>query len=162
MATSTLDPGLEPRRDRSLGTGHGTDALGPSDTSDSGSDVCGGIGLKDDVDAPLRESDLHLEQGTTSDMDEGSAGGTAGPDVGDANLDSDTDAGGTGEHKSAGRDATISDGQDIDTDQIVRVADLADEFMPEDATDEIEREDEIGRDIRDNRQSRQQREQPRH
>ena len=31
MATSTLDPGLNPRKDRQLGTGHGTDALGPSD-----------------------------------------------------------------------------------------------------------------------------------
>jgi hypothetical protein len=73
-------------------------------------------------------------------MDEGSAGGTAGPDIGDANLDSDTDASGTGEHKSAGRDATISDGQDIDTDQVVRLSDIADEVTPEDSADEAERE----------------------
>jgi hypothetical protein len=136
MATSSLDPGLNPRKDRQLGIGHGTDALGPSDTSDSGSDVRGGVGLKDE-----NESDLRLERGTTSDMDEGSAGGTAGPDVGDANLDSDTDAVGTGEHKSAGRDATISDGQDIDTDQVVHLADVADEVTPEDSADEAERED---------------------
>jgi hypothetical protein len=142
MATSSLDPGLNPRKDRQLGIGHGTDALGPSDTSDSGSDVRGGVGLKDE-----NESDLHLERGTTSDMDEGSAGGTAGPDVGDANLDSDTDAVGTGEHKSAGRDATISDGQDIDTDQVVHLADVADEITPEDSADEAEHEDEVPRDV---------------
>lgn len=140
MATSTLDPSFDPHKDRRLGIGHGTDALGPSDTSDSGSDVCGGAGLKEDIDAGLGEADLRLERGTTSDIDEGSAGGTAGPDIGDANLDSDTDAAGTGEHKSAGRDATISDGQDIDTDQILRLADIADQVTPEDRADEAERE----------------------
>jgi hypothetical protein len=142
MATSSLDPGLNPRKDRQLGTGHGTDALGPSDTSDSGSDIRGGVGLKDE-----NESGMPLQRGTTSDQDEGSAGGTAGPDVGDANLDSDTDAVGTGEHKSAGRDATISDGRDIDTDQVVHMSDVADEVTPEDSADEAEREtDESRRD----------------
>jgi hypothetical protein len=100
MATSTLDPALEPRRDRSLGTGHGTEALGPSDTSDSGSDV---------------------------------HGGGAGRNIGDAELDSDTDSAGTGEHKTAGRDAAVSDGQDIDTDQVESVADLPADDLPEDA-----------------------------
>ncbi|WP_327076069.1 hypothetical protein [Janthinobacterium sp. CG_S6] len=45
------------------------------------------------------------------------AGGTAGPDVGDADLDSDTDSGGTGECAAAGRDAA-ADGADIDVDHI--------------------------------------------
>lgn len=40
---STLDPDNFPTLpDRSLGQGHGTGALGPSDSSDSGSDVSGG------------------------------------------------------------------------------------------------------------------------
>jgi hypothetical protein len=56
------------------------------------------------------------------------AGGTAGPDVGDANLDSDTDSGGTGERAAAGRDAVARDGGDIDTDHV--------ETMPTDMLDE--------------------------
>ena len=128
MATSSLDPDLNPRRDRSLGTGHGTGALGPSDTSDSGSDVTGGVGFHGD-----EELELGFDQGTTSDLDRSAAGGTAGPDVGDANLDSDTDAVGTGEHKAAGRDAVISDGQDIDVDQIQALDDVPD--LGEDLSD---------------------------
>lgn len=42
MADSTLDPGNIPAgTDRTLGTGHDKRALGPSDTSDSGSDLTG-------------------------------------------------------------------------------------------------------------------------
>ena len=42
MATSPLVPGsTSGMNDRSLGRGHGTGALGPSDSSDSGSDVQG-------------------------------------------------------------------------------------------------------------------------
>lgn len=42
MADSTLDPDNIPAgTDRVLGRGHGTRALGPSDNSDSGSDVTG-------------------------------------------------------------------------------------------------------------------------
>lgn len=42
MATSPLDPAnISNRSDRILGRGHGTGALGPSDSSDSGSDVQG-------------------------------------------------------------------------------------------------------------------------
>ena len=40
MATSTLDPDIFPTADRQLGKGHDNRALGPGDTSDSGSDVC--------------------------------------------------------------------------------------------------------------------------
>jgi hypothetical protein len=42
MATSPLDPANTSfRSDRSLGRGHGTRDLGPSDSSDSGSDLVG-------------------------------------------------------------------------------------------------------------------------
>jgi hypothetical protein len=111
MADSTLDPDyLTGGRDRSLGRGHGTGALGPSDASDSGSDMQG-PGLARDVG-------LGIEEGTTSDPDSSLAGGSAGPDVGDANLDSDSDSGGTGERASAGRDSIEADGNDIDVDQV--------------------------------------------
>jgi hypothetical protein len=54
MADSTLDPDNIPAgNDRSLGRGHGTRALGPSDNSDSGSDVAGDpdVTLDGDTDA---------------------------------------------------------------------------------------------------------------
>lgn len=115
---STLDPDNFPDApDRTLGTGHGTGALGPSDSSDSGSDVVGASGL-------AGEEGLDLGSGTTSDLEAGSAGGTAGPDVGDANLDSDSDSGGTGERATAGRDTVVRDGADIDVDHIEAIPDV--------------------------------------
>jgi hypothetical protein len=113
LQPSTLDLDNINLPDRQLGKGHGTDALGPSDTSDSGSDVHGGFGLAQQVG-----KDLHLGTGTTSDPEESTAGYTEGPDVGDANLDSDSDSTGTGERATADRDTVVSDGQDIDTDHI--------------------------------------------
>jgi hypothetical protein len=79
--------------------GHGTGALGPSDSSDSGSDIVGGPGLN-------RDGGLPLQRGTTSDPDEDPKGATAGPDIGDADLDSDSDRYGTGERGAVGRDST--------------------------------------------------------
>lgn len=79
--------------------GHGTGSLGPSDSTDSGSDVVGGPGLN-------REAGLPLQRGTTSDPDTDREPTNAGPDLGDANLDADTDRGGTGERGAAGRDST--------------------------------------------------------
>lgn len=111
MAGSTLDPDNMNLPDRQLSKGHGTSALGPSDTSDSGSDVMGGPGF-------AQQLDLGLATGTTSDPEAGTAGFTAGPDLGDANLDSDSDSFGTGETAAAGRDAIRADGQDIGTDHI--------------------------------------------
>ena len=110
MATSTLDPENVPEPDRRLGRGHGTNALGPSDTSDTGSDVQGARRWAD-------EADPGLDRGTNEDPDSGSNDPTAGPDIGDAELDSDTDAMGTGERAAAGRDTEVS-GRDIDTDRI--------------------------------------------
>jgi hypothetical protein len=115
---STLDPDNFPDPpDRKLGTGHGTGALGPSDTSDSGSDMVGASGLAGD-------EGLDLDSGTTSDLEASTAGGTAGPDVGDADLDSDSDSGGTGERAAAGRDAVVRDGADIDVDHIEAMPDV--------------------------------------
>lgn len=110
--SSTLDPDNFPSApDRSLGRGHGTGALGPSDSSDSGSDVQGGSGL-------AQQLDTGLVQGTNEDTEQGTAGGTAGPDLGDAGLDSDTDSNGTGERAAAGRDTVVRDGADIGVDHI--------------------------------------------
>lgn len=113
---STLDPDNFPESpDRVVGRGHGTGALGPSDSSDSGSDIAGGGGLGLDLE---RTEALDLGEGTTSDLETSSAGGSAGPDIGDANLDSDSDSGGTGERAAAGRDTVAPDGADIDVDHI--------------------------------------------
>lgn len=112
MADSSLDPdNLTGGPDRVIGLGHGTRALGPSDTSDSGSDLLGAPGLAQQVG-------FGMEAGTTSDPEASTAGNTAGPDVGDADLDSDTDSGGTGERASAARDTVARDGADIDVDHI--------------------------------------------
>ena len=118
MAAGPLHPdNLTQGRDRQLGRGHGTNALGPSDSSDTGSDVVGNVGLAGQVDG------FGIER-ETSELEESTARGTAGPDVGDANLDSDSDASGTGEAATAGRDTVAEIGADIDTDHI--------EELPED------------------------------
>ena len=126
---STLDPDNFPERpDRSLGKGHGTDALGPSDLSDTGSDVMGGPGFASNLDD---DQLVQLDRGTNEE-EESSAGGTAGPDVGDANFSSDSDMGGTGERASAGRDTVVEDGADIGTDRVESIPDLP---LTEDDTD---------------------------
>lgn len=110
MSESTLAPdNLPAGNDRSLGRGHGTRALGPSDSSDSGSDVQGAPGLGTQAEE---------EQVAPADGDTWLAERTAGPDLGDADLDSDSDSGGTGERAAAGRDSTAPDGGDIDVDHI--------------------------------------------
>lgn len=91
--------------------GHTTKELGPSDTSDSGSDIASGPGT-----ARAGEITPDRIRGTTSDMDRGLF---AGADVGDSNLDSDTDSFGTGERMAAGRDSTAREADDIQPDQVV-------------------------------------------
>lgn len=91
---------------------HGTGALGPSDSSDSGSDVRGGRGLAAEVGTGQGlglDPDPMDMPGDADDRD-------AGPDLGDAGLDSDSDAGGTGERAAAGRDAP--EGSEIGVDHI--------------------------------------------
>jgi hypothetical protein len=120
--TSTLDPDNFPEsNDRSLGKGHGTGALGPSDTSDSGSDVVGGPGSALSIDD---DEMIDLDRGTTDDPQTGHATDTAGPDIGDPDLDSDSDSGGTGERATVGRESTVRDGADIDTDSIQSFPDV--------------------------------------
>jgi hypothetical protein len=127
---STLDPDNFPESpDRSLGKGHGTDALGPSDISDTGSDVVGGPGFSTNLDD---DQVLHLDEGTTSDLEASHAGDTAGPDVGDADFSGDSDMGGTGERAAAGRDTVAKDGADIDTD---RIESIPDQPLTEEDTD---------------------------
>ena len=108
---STLEGGG--KRDRITNKGHGTGALGPSDTSDSGSDIVGGPGtFEGDV--------IGLDRGTNEDVGR-NIGSTAGADVGDINLDSDRDSVGTGEHITAGRDPNVQ--RDIGTDRVESIAD---------------------------------------
>ncbi len=129
MATSPLDPSnLSGRPDRSLGRGHGTRALGPSDSSDSGSDLVGAPGLARQIDG------YGLDRTQTNETEDGFAGNTAGPDVGDANLDSDSDRSGTGETAAASRDAVTPDGYDIDTDHIEALPNALEELEGLDAS----------------------------
>jgi hypothetical protein len=128
MGTSPLDPSnLSGRSDRSIGRGHGTRALGPSDSSDSGSDLVGAPGLAQQVDG------FGIDRANTNETEESFAGNTAGPDVGDADLDSDSDRTGTGETAAAARDAVGGDGADIDADHV--------EALP---LDELEDLDDLG------------------
>lgn len=120
MADSTLDPTREKPAETTKG--HGTRALGPSGSSDSGSDLRG-PGLADDAG-------LHLDTGTTSDLERS---GGAGHDVGDANLDSDSDETGTGERATAGRDDDVGEAGDIAPDRIIG-SELP---MPADALDRV-------------------------
>lgn len=100
MPDSTLDPDNIPAgTDRSLGRGHDTGALGPSDSSDSGSDV-----------------------------------------TGEPELDSDTDAGGTGERGAVGDDE-VEAGADIGFDHIESIPLVDGEFrdaIPEDADEDAD------------------------
>ena len=103
-------------KDRVTDKGHGTDALGPSDTTDSASDIAGGPGvIEGDV--------IGLDRGTNEDLDSGGPFRTAGPDIGDGELDSDSDSVGTGEHMAAGRDQVQAD-SDIRPDRIERLSDV--------------------------------------
>ena len=81
--------------------GRSADVLGPSDTSDSGSDIQGATRLK-------------------TDTEEGEMGGATPVDT-----DSDSDSGGTGERASAVPDAA-RDGADIAPDRIARSKDALD------------------------------------
>jgi hypothetical protein len=109
MPASTLDVDVStpPVTDK----GHGKDALGPSDSSDSGSDLRGPGLYETDADV------IGLDRGTNEDMAHAVG---AGRDVGDSNLDSDTDAGGTGERAAAGRDVDTEPGSDIAPDHLLR------------------------------------------
>ncbi|CAJ0712860.1 hypothetical protein P3T32_001696 [Ralstonia sp. GP73] len=114
MATSNLyRTGEAPAQ---TGKGHGTDALGPSDSSDSGSDVVGGPGLGSDVEDRFDDDPAVHPHGNAANR-------TAGADLGDVNLDSDTDSTGTGERRAAGHEPVIREGGDLMPDAIRDVHD---------------------------------------
>ncbi|WP_176016189.1 chemotaxis protein [Burkholderia sp. BCC0398] len=100
---STLNPDNEPAGPDDDNASRGRDgrALGPSDSSDSGSDTAGARRHPFDVDSPL--DDHALERG-------------------DAALDSDTDRAGTGERASADGDSTLEEGADIEPDRTERLS----------------------------------------
>ncbi|HYC42202.1 MAG TPA: hypothetical protein VEB70_04360 [Noviherbaspirillum sp.] len=128
MATSTLDPDNIPEPDRQLGEGHGSAALGPSDISDTGSDVQGGLRW-------VQEPDIGLDKGTHEDPDSGRSEMSADPAIGNTGMDSDTDAVGTGERSTAGWDSDVEAGADIDVDRVDQLdagedTDLGDQDMP--------------------------------
>jgi hypothetical protein len=102
-------------KDREIQKGHGTDALGPSDTSDSASDITGGPGL-------IEGDVIGLDHGTNEDIEGRTQ--TAGADIGDAGLDSDSDSVGTGEHMTAGREPGGRANRDVLPDHIESIADL--------------------------------------
>jgi hypothetical protein len=99
MTSSTLDPDNE-QPDRG-DPGSTTGALGPSDSSDSGSDVAGAKRHDFDRDTELDNHAL---------------------ETGDTELGSDTDRSGTGERASADGDETLSFDSDIEPDRIGDVA----------------------------------------
>jgi len=142
MAGSTLDPDNIPAR-REHKTVKGTDmkSLGPSDTSDSGSDMAGPGLIDDDV--------LPLDRGTNEDPEGGTVGKIeAGASVGDREMDENSDAAGTGEHLTAGKEPRGRVNADRDTDRIVDAAeaglggglDQAEEARLGKTDEELERE----------------------
>ena len=134
MARSTLNNTGEGSTARQKG--HGTGALGPSDSTDSGSDIVGGPGLN-------RDGGLPLQRGTTSDPDIDAAPTTAGPDLGDADLDADSDRFGTGERAAAGRDSTEAVDETLtehDPDETESM-DVMDDSLTEREADSVESDD---------------------
>ncbi|MXN75302.1 chemotaxis protein [Burkholderia sp. 4701] len=111
---STLDPDNEPYGpdDENARRGRDGRALGPGDSSDSGSDAAGAKRHPFDIDSPLDE---HA------------------PAPGDDQLDTDTDRSGTGERASA--EGGERDAADIEPDRIERLSDAG-------ATDEGDEGDE--------------------
>ena len=91
--------------------GRSADTLGPSDTSDSGSDIQGATRLK-------------------TDAEEGELGGTTPVD-----LDSDSDSMGTGERAEAVPEGA-RDGADIGPDRIASSKDALDSAVSIDSDDE--------------------------
>lgn len=110
---STSDPdAIATGRVRNPAQGHDVKSLGPSDSSDSGSDMAG-PGLIDD-DA------LGLDRGTNQDVEAGPRNlADAGPSVGDLGMDDNSDRDGTGEHLTAGKDPRVRPDADRDTDRVV-------------------------------------------
>jgi hypothetical protein len=64
---------------------------------------------------------LHLDRGTNEDPEGGTVGKIeAGASVGDREMDDTSDASGTGEHLTAGKEPRIRTSEDRDTDRVVK------------------------------------------
>ena len=123
MAQSNVTGGTRmPQRNEGSRTG----VLGPSDTSDSGSDVQGGPGL---VDTQAQG----LDEGSTSDLDRRAG---VGADFGDPDLDADSDSQGTGERALADRDG-YREASDIGPDHIENIETGEIEAMSDDEVDDF-------------------------
>ena len=111
--SSTLDPeNLVPTATQQSIKGHDVRSLGPSDSSDSGSDMAGPGLVDDDM--------LGLDRGTNTDVESGSYDGVnAGAAVDDLEMNDNSDRYGTGEHLTAGKDPRVRVSSDIDVDRIV-------------------------------------------
>ncbi len=113
-SSSTLDPDNFPdsNRKREGPKGHDTRSLGPSDSSDSGSDMAG-PGLIDDDALPL-------DRGTNEDQEAGRDDiADAGASIGDDGMDGNSDRYGTGERRAAGKEPSVGADRDRDTDRVV-------------------------------------------
>lgn len=94
------------------GKGNNLRTVGPSDSSDAGSDLLGPGLIDDDL--------MNLDRGTNEDSEGGSLSERdAGASVGDLELDENSDRYGTGEHLAAGKEPHLRVGGDIDVDRIV-------------------------------------------
>ncbi|HEX5046818.1 MAG TPA: hypothetical protein VFX89_06815 [Gammaproteobacteria bacterium] len=113
MTRSTLDPdNLPVQRPPARPRGHDVRSLGPSDSSDSGSDMAGPGVLDSDT--------LGLDRGTNEDSEAGRADEIgAGADIGDLDMDENSDRSGTGERMAAGREPHVEPGADIGFDRVV-------------------------------------------
>ena len=111
---STLDPANAPGLNRPASTppGHDTRSLGPSDSSDSGSDMMGPGLVDDDL--------LPLDRGTNEDAEAGKYdAAAAGLSVGDPDLEDNSDRFGTGERRAAGKEPRVRHDSDVDTDRVI-------------------------------------------
>ncbi|SDR32110.1 hypothetical protein SAMN05443245_4599 [Paraburkholderia fungorum] len=109
--SSTLNPDEEPQQvvKETAGT---TGALGPSDSSDSGSDVAGAKRHAFDIDSELDNHAL---------------------ETGDSELGSDTDRAGTGERQAADGDSTLTPDADIEPDRIIDPLNESEESTDDDS-----------------------------
>jgi hypothetical protein len=112
MGTTLTPDNIPPRRPTSVPPGHDVKSLGPSDSSDSGSDMAG-PGL---IDADM----LNLDRGTVEDMEAGDDDiADAGRSVGDLGMDEDSDRSGTGTRMSADLEPRGGESAEIGPDRIV-------------------------------------------
>jgi len=123
---SSLDPNNFPESRRRVHDGHGSRSLGPSDSSDSGSDLAGpGLTEEDDVlslDSPPDE-DAETEHEEADAVD----------------LDDSSDRYGTGVRSTAGRSPRVRADTDRDADRAMN----PDEPGLDDGLDETEEEAEL-------------------